>query len=907
MKEDLVFVDNLKKLGYEKLTPIQKLAIPIILKGNNTLIIAPTGYGKTEAAIIPIFYRIFASRPQEISTLYITPLKALNRDLESRLKRLGEAFGISIKTRHGDTTPKERKEIVEKPPDVLITTPESLQYIILNEFYRKYFANLRWIIIDELQEMLDEKRGYELSVVLQRLKRVIKGNPQIIGISATIGNIELAKKYLDINGNVEVVKIDVTKEMELKLLIPRPNDEIKDLALKEGLDVILTARLNEISKIIKENKPVLIFTNTRETAEFLANKLQSIFNLNVATHHGSLYRDVRINVEKDFKEGKLDAIVATSSLELGIDIGIISLVIQYMSPKQVIRLLQRIGRSGHSLYKKAKGVIIPSNYLFDILECEALIEAVGNYLEKPSYEENPLDVLAHQIAGMILEGYDDKKEILQIIRNSVYFTNLKEEELDSVISLLESERIIKIKDDGKLSPSSRTWKYYYQVNMIPDSIRSYDVIEVSSNTKIGKLDEDFVAMLDEDSIFILGGKLWKVISIEDNKVIVEKASLKEGILPSWFGESIPVEKEIAKKVFKNLEKYMKENSPYEEVNEKLKKYKAKGYPELKSHEIIIEIIGQNKDLAVILSPFGSKGNNTLGAVISFILSKISGIKVTYRNDPYHIVLASMTPISREIMEKAIKIITSLSEREIIEIVNNAIKESPQFKWQLLIEAERFGAIDLNSDIQVSSTLLKAFTDTIVGQEAVKEMTVKYHDLSIFEELKHYSWNILEVPEPSPLSQDFLDRLLAFTTESNSAMLEIFKRRLLSKDVKVLCIMCGWNEIVSIRNVPEKCPKCNSIFLTVTTPDDKNSPEIIRKVLKGEKLKRLESKKLEELRTISSLFSRYGKYAFVALAVPGVGPSNAGRVLSKLSDGEEKFYLALIEEEKKFLRNSKYWK
>ncbi|BDC19218.1 DEAD/DEAH box helicase [Acidianus sp. HS-5] len=905
MQEDLVFVENLRKLGYEKLTPIQKLAIPIILKGNNTLIIAPTGYGKTEAAIIPVFYRIFGSRPQEISTLYITPLKALNRDLESRLRNIGEVFGIKIRTRHGDTTSKERKEIIEKPPDVLITTPESLQYLILNEFYRKYFENLRWIIIDELQEMLDEKRGYELSVVLQRVKKLIKGVPQIIGISATIGNMELAKKYLDINSNVEVAKIDATKDMELKLLIPKLSDETRNIALKEGLDPILTARISEISEIIKENKPVLIFTNTRETAEFLANKLQAIFSLNISTHHGSLYRDVRLNVEKDFKEGKLDAIVATSSLELGIDIGLISLVIQYMSPKQVIRLIQRVGRSGHSLHKKAKGVIIPSNYLFDILECETLTEAVGNYLEEPSYEENPLDVLAHQIAGMILEGYN-KNEILQIIRNSVYFSNLKDEDLDNVLSVLESEKIAKVKGEN-LSPSYRTWKYYYQVNMIPDSIRSYDVIEVSSNTRIGKLDEDFVVMLDEDSIFILGGKLWKVVSIDNNKVIVERASLKEGILPSWFGESIPVEKEIAKRVFKKLQKYMKEGSPYEEINEKLEKYKTKGYPEIKNNEILLEIIGQNKDLITILSPFGSKGNNTLGAILSFILSRLNGIKVTYRNDPYHIVLASVTPITRETIEKAVKTLVSLNKKEIIEIVSNAIKESPQFKWQLLIEAERFGAIDLNSDVQVSSTLLKAFTDTIIGEEAVKETVVKYHDLSIFDEINHYKWNIIETPDPSPLSQDFLDRLLAFTTESNSAMLEIFKRRLLSKDVKVLCIMCGWNEIVSIRNIPDKCPKCSSVFLTVTTTDDKNSPEIVRKALKGEKLKRLEMKKLEELRTISSLFSRYGKYAFIAIAVPGVGPSNAGRVLSKLSDGEEKFYIALVEEEKKFLRNSKYWK
>nr|WP_240931130.1 DEAD/DEAH box helicase [Acidianus sulfidivorans] len=902
------FADKLHQLGYKNLTPIQKIAIPKILSGSNTLIIAPTGFGKTEAAIIPIFYQIFSKRPKEISALYITPLRALNRDLQARLEKIGNELGIKIKTRHGDTSIKERKNIIENPPDLLITTPESLQYLILNKTFRELFKNLKWIIIDELQEMLYEKRGYELSVLLQRLKK-ISTNPQLIGISATIGDIELAKKYLDIEGNVDIAKIDAIKEFEIELRLPETLDQtIENLSVRYNLDPIVISRLKIISDIIDKYKPILVFTNTRETAEFLANSLHSIFNQNVVTHHGSLSKEIRIDIENNFKNGKLDAIIATSSLELGIDIGFISLIVQYMSPKQTTRLLQRVGRSGHSINRKAQGIIIPSNYPYDILECKNLIKlAKEGYLEKPRYEENPLDVLAHQLVGMILEGYSKKDEIIDILRKSIYFSNITESEVDEVVELLESERIIKIKDN-QIRPSLRAWKYYYNTSMIPDSIKNFEVIEVSSNSKIGKLDQDFAITLDEDSIFILAGKVWKIVSISDDKIYVEKATIKKGILPSWFGESIPVEKEVSLEVYKELQNILKtHNTEFKELQKIVEEYKNKNFPELKDNEILIEIIQQ--DLIIINSPLGSKGNNTLGAIISLILSKDKGINVTYRNDPYHIVLSSIISISAEDIKKAINYILNLDRENIIQIIEESIKQSPQFKWKLLIEAERFGAIDKEKDLKnLGSTLLKAYTNTIIGEEAIKELITKNHDLEILDILKKFSWKILETPIPSPLSKDFLDKLMVFSqsTESEPLMLEIYKKRLLSKEIQVICIMCGWNTQTAVKNAPEKCPKCGSIFLTATYSDDKQSKEIIRKKIKGEKLKRNEIYKLEEMQKIASLFSRFGKNTFIALATNGVGPSNLGRVLSKSAEGEEKFYLALMQEEKRFLKYKKYW-
>ncbi|MBB5253031.1 DEAD/DEAH box helicase [Sulfurisphaera ohwakuensis] len=903
------FVNKLKELGYTSLTPIQKVAIPIILKGKNTLVIAPTGYGKTEAAVFPVFYKIYTENSVPISALYITPLRALNRDIELRLKKIGEKLGIKVRVRHGDSTESERRRILLDPPQLLLTTPETLLYLVINEKYRKLFENLKWIIIDELQEMLDEKRGYELLIVLERLKRISKNRIQSIGLSATIGNIEIAKKYL--GEEVEVAKIDTRKDIDISLIIPELKKDYVDLSIKLGLNPEIIARFKKIEEIVKNEKPVLIFTNVRETTEFLANELSKITQLKILTHHGSLSREVRVEAEKDFREGNIDALVATSSLELGIDIGKINVVLQYMSPRQVIRLVQRIGRSGHSVNKLSKGYIMPSNDIYDILECKAIVDKLKEgYLEKPLIEYKPYDVIAHEIAGMVLEGYNNPREIFDIIKGVFLFSNLTEEEFAEILDILESAKIIKREKD-KISPSFRLWKYYYETNMIPDSLRDYLVIDHVTNSKIGTLDEEFISALDENTVFVLGGKLWKVVTIEDGKVYVEQAQLKSGILPSWFGESIPVEKEIALKVYEYISRIAKgeEIDLPKDVLNKLKdivdNQLKRGYPLPSDKEILVEI---NHDLIVIHSAFGTRGNNTLGAIISALLSRLKGIKANYRSDSYHIAIATVIPIYKDDIIKIVNMINSLQEKDLEELLKIAIKESPQFKWKLLVEAERFGVIDKGKDIDISSTLLRPFIDTIVGEEAVKELIVKNYDLSILSnELRKVSWKILEVPSFSPLAKEFLDKLLVFrSSEDKPIMLEVYKRKLLSKEVKLICMVCGWNSNFNVSQVPPRCPKCGSVFLTVVDLQDNESIQIVKKAIKGEKLSKKELKKLEELKRISSFYSYYNKYVAIGLSAPGVGVTNISKALEKLREGEDKYYEALLDLERRFIRTRKYW-
>lgn len=897
------FILKLRSLGYTQLTPIQKMAIPSILKGKHTLIVAPTGHGKTEAAIIPVMYHLFLNKYNKISALYISPLRALNRDLEARLKRIGQEFGVNVSTRHGDNSRKEKKDVVLNPPDLLITTPETLLYLITYNRMKNLLSNLRWIIIDELQEMLDEKRGYELSVVIQRIKRITK-NPRIIGLSATISNIELAKAYLSLNEDVEVAKIDARKEMEVIVDIPQVSREIVDKSLRYGKDPVLFSRLTRLVEIIEKSKPTLIFTNTRETAEFLAHELGQMFNIKIASHHGSLSREVRMDTENEFKKGKLDAIVATSSLELGIDIGNISLVIQYMSPRQCVRLVQRVGRSGHSLKGVAKGIVIPGSSIYDVLESKAITELSREYLEPMVPEENPLDVIAHQLAGMVIDEPVSLKDALEIFHGSPYFKNLSLEELEEVIEQLQAEKVIKREGD-KLKPSRRTWKYYYSINMIPDSNTSYTVIDTDSNQKVGNLDFDFVSILSEDDVFILGGKLWRVISIDDGKVYVVSAELKKGDLPSWFGEAIPVEKEISMKVYSYLEDILSGKITVEkEIREKLEDHLSRNYPIPRRDEILVELIGS--DLIVIHSPFGSKGNNTLGSLICAIFAS-KGYTVSYRNDPYHIVITSMSSFNLQLVNEVINKLSLIDLKYASSLLESEMIGSPQFKWILLIEAQRFGAIDKGVEAKLGQYVLKAYIDTIIGKEAIKEFLVKFHDLDVIPLIRKVKWNVVEVPSPSPLAEDFLQRLLAFTPSNEKPlMIEVFKRRMMNKELLFICLMCGWNSTSKVSETPNKCPKCDSVFITSTFPDDKEAIDIIRKNIEGKRLNGKERKRLSELKLISSLFTNYGRMTFLALAVRGIGPSNLANVLRYLSQGEDKFYEKLMEEERKFIRYRKYW-
>jgi ATP-dependent Lhr-like helicase len=363
---------------FEDFNDVQRLAIPEILNGKNTLVIAPTGTGKTECALLPILHHLVESKDKGIHALYITPLRALNRDLLNRIEWWCENLEIPVAVRHGDTSSSERAKQSRSPPKFLITTPETLQALFTGKRLREHLKTVKYVIIDELHELLDSKRGVQLALSLERLVN-ISGDFQRVALSATIGDPEEAARFIFGNRNYKIISWYKEKKYEIEVLYPKIEKVDEELSKKLGWSPKVSWSVRKIKDILDRNRTAIIFVNTREMAELLVSRFKNLFpDYPIEIHHSSLSREIRERNEKLLREGILKAIVATSSLELGIDIGHVDVVIQYMSPRQACRLLQRVGRAGHKLKEVSKGVIItldPDDYA----ESLAVRECVMNY------------------------------------------------------------------------------------------------------------------------------------------------------------------------------------------------------------------------------------------------------------------------------------------------------------------------------------------------------------------------------------------------------------------------------------------------------------------------------------------------------------------------------------------------
>lgn len=353
----------LSKFGLTKPTLIQRAAMPKILEGKNSLLIAPTGTGKTEAALLPIFSQFLEQGSNEgIKIIYIAPLRALNRDMLDRLQRWKEHLDTDIQVRHGDTSKYQRRKQALNPPDMLITTPETLQAILPGSRMKEHLKSANWVVIDEVHEIAESKRGTQLSIGLERLGRLAK-DFQRVRLSATIGNSEETAKFLvGKDREVEIIDTASAEEMSINVESPMPTEEDAELSEKLNARPPMVARLRRIKELIDTHESILTFVNTRKTSEILGSKLKLWESEPpVSVHHGSLSKDFRVSSEKKFREGEQKSLICTSSMELGIDIGAIDFVIQYGSPRQAKRLIQRIGRSGHKIKATSEGLIISTD------------------------------------------------------------------------------------------------------------------------------------------------------------------------------------------------------------------------------------------------------------------------------------------------------------------------------------------------------------------------------------------------------------------------------------------------------------------------------------------------------------------------------------------------------------------
>src|SRR3954470_6900329 len=437
--------------AFEAPTPAQAQAWPAIATGEHVLISAPTGSGKTLAAFLWGLDRFVATPTHEQTRLvYVSPLKALSYDVEKNLRAPLRGIGaeLNVPIRTGDTPQKERRDMVKHPPDVLITTPESL-YLMLTSGAREIFAGTETVILDEIHAVAQTKRGAHLALTLERLVEQAGRDVQRVGLSATQNPLEEVGRFMSGPGRrVQVVDTGVRKPLDLKIHVPVESmvePEQSDLELDPFAGQEATRRsiwpaiYPELLKLVREHRSTLIFVNNRRAAERLALRLNELAEEDIArAHHGSLAREERLIVEEQLKAGELPCLVATSSLELGIDMGAVDLVLQVESPKSVTAGLQRIGRAGHGVGDVSKGRIFPK-FRADLLECAVVAQRMREGLiETTVVPRNPLDVLAQQIVAMTASADDEEQPLLvddlhALLGRTYSFAELSRQNLENVL------------------------------------------------------------------------------------------------------------------------------------------------------------------------------------------------------------------------------------------------------------------------------------------------------------------------------------------------------------------------------------------------------------------------------------------------------------------------------------------
>jgi len=916
----------LKEFNFNKPTAPQILAIPLILQRKNVLIISPTGTGKTEAALLPSFDLIHSYKGKGISLLYITPLRSLNRDLIDRISLWCSKLDLRSAVRHGDTSASERRRQALMPPDILITTPETLQILLISKIMKEHLKNVKILIIDEVHELAEDKRGSQLSIAIQRLRN-LSNNFQIIGLSATVGEPEKLAKFLV--GNDEGCEIaNASEERKMKIKVFYPSVDEEDFKLSSNLliypDVI--SRLRKIKELSENRKACLVFTNTRTEAEVLGSRLR-LLNLNFYVHHSSLSKDSRTFAETSLKTGKIRGIVCTSSLELGIDIGNIDYVIQYNSPRQVTRLVQRIGRSGHFVKGIAEGGIIPAN-IDSFFESYVIVEDAlkGNY-EKIDIPEKPLDVLAHQIVGVLIDKNKvSVEELLLTLKKAYPFRNITLNEIEDVISLLENIKPKPLIKDGNIiiRASGSLGYYISNLSMIPDQVQ-FSVIN-DKGEYIGELDESFVAEYGEEGIkFVLKGEVWEITNINEDEKIV-KCKMAEDILgaiPSWVGEEIPVTKEIAIKaanlrnfVYNNLDNYsaIRKRINSEIVDEQSLKnvisylYDAKEKElELANEELIT--IEQGDGIVVINSCYGNKINRTLGKIIGYLISFERGKGIRLFITPYNIIFLSKN-IDAKIVESSIK---EIYLRDIDSLLHRILtKDDSLVRYRFLHVAKRFGIIkhDVSVERKILEGLIAAYKNSPIFEETIKEILSKDLDLDGLKNLaRKIGKNKIKIKilnKLSKLSSDllkFLPEYMSHPLQSaqDKFIIELFKTRLLNKPLTVVCTDC-WeyiDEILLLNTNELICPYCNSKNIAISKLEFNKMQKIIEKIIKKEKNRKVRMFE-NKLKRIANIIRERGKIAMVAFA------SNASikdtlNLLNKYKEESEEFYLSLVKAESERLK------
>ena len=889
--------------GITEPTDPQRDAIPRIQAGHNVLTVAPTGIGKTESAMLPIMDRIHLDGGNGFRCIYITPLRALNRDMLRRLTDLGNELGVTVGVRHGDTEQSERNRQSRNPPQILITTPETLQILFIGKNLREALKNVRWVVIDEIHELAGSERGAQLAVALERLA-YLAGNFQRIGLSATVGNIEAVRDFLvGVGRTADICKHDSFREFDIDVRCPVADDGDAELRDKLQSDPDMLAVMKDARRLIESVKSTLFFVNTRETAEWIGSRYRMWDeDFPIEVHHGSLSKEVRATTEDRFRDQTLKALICTSSLELGIDIGSADLVIQYNSPRRVARMTQRAGRAGHRIGGKIRAVILataPDEILEAMVvarRCEAKI------MEDNSGRPQPLDVLANQLVGLAMQGDYNADEAYNLVRRSHPFEDLDKELFDKTLEQLMSIWILSFKD-GKVHRGRKGMEYFYQnISMIPDE-KTYKVRDIGSRAIIGTLDEGFVATLEGETVmFIAKGRTWRVVEMREDELLVEEVK-SVGDVPSWQGSDIPVPFDIAMEVgtlrrVRNYSKYPADNAAIHAVDTYLA-HQSERYVVPDDRTITIET---GPSLAIINCCFGTCVNQTLSKIVSALIVARTGESVGITIDAYRIILQLSHGVDSDVVKE---VLLSIRPGTAEAFARMTILKSTFLKWRFVNVAKKFGIVEKNADRRFLNfnKLFDMHRDTPAFLDAVNK--VLWEDLDIPNtdralEMIH-SGRIRIVEQPlSPIGLEGITRSkeLMQPARADHAILVAMKTRLGKEMLFASCLNCKAQHRIRVSDVPKNlvCDRCGGRMIALLKEYERDDIAQYGKDRKTD----------ARLRKNASLVNAYGSTAALVLAGRGVGPEVAGRILAKMHVTEDDLLRDIMSSEVTYARTKQFW-
>jgi ATP-dependent helicase Lhr and Lhr-like helicase len=907
-QEQLV-IEKFRKEGFTVLTPIQRKSLPVIARKVNCLLVAPTGSGKTEAAVLPVFTMLANQKSpgKMIKALYITPLRALNNDVLRRVVRYAQSEGMRVEIRHGDTTVAAKKKIVEDPPDVLITTPESLAVVLASEKMLAALKGLQWVIVDEVHELVANERGAHLSLSLERLQAASAEHVARIGLSATVGNLREAAQFVSGAGRRSAVLVDTAS---------RGYDI--DLRFVKGSLNNVAQFIFEYIKKEKVEGSILLFTNTRDEAEYLGTILKNQAEIKVDVHHGSLSKEMREETEHSLRSGEREIVVCTSSLELGLDIGSVDLVIHYGSPRQVSKLMQRIGRSRHSHRSFAKGLVVINNP-DDEIEALAIIRRMKKGLiEEQKMHEGALDAMAHHLVGLAMQTRDPIRVdyAYDLVTRAHPFRNISLFDVESCLDILGSHNVIKYDRDNRTYVRKiKAYKYYFEnLSMIPHVLK-FEVIDSISKRRIGTLDQQFVGDYGEKgNVFVLKGSQWRVLAVDEGRLVVNVEPLRGAAIniPYWVGEMIPIDIKTAEMVGEIRSQAADGRAKLStQIMDDTKKA-LKIIPDSKN--IVVEsFIARN--MLVIHSVFGSKVNNTIASLLSTILSSQLGYVVESRSDAYRILLTSTARILQGRFEAAVSDVYDLEP-----VIIAALTGTHNINWKVWTVAKRFGMISREAvyDKKVARMIYDRYSKTPVSAESIRELLHDKYDMGqtqkVLDDINHKKIKIhwLEVSEFSELARTIIEHsgkmagAMPFSVEKG--VIELVKERLEKTKHRLVCIRCGkWERVMETKDVPKElsCPYCRSRLITTTFWSDGEMSNVIRTRLTGGILTAEQNHKFERGWKVASLVNNFGKKAVIVLAGHGVGADTAARILRNYID-EEQMYKSIYEAERQYVITRGFW-